>query len=291
MVDQLADLGIIKLNITGGEPLLRADTPTVIAHARHAGIANIHLNTTAVLLDDRRRRAVLDAGVTSFNLSLDGPDATTHEGVRGVEGSFDRTVAHLERLLGERAARRLRVRVNFTVMRSNLGSLPLMVRRAQEWQVPLSLNLTSDTTFLFRHEQVTIERRLSTTDLDGVLGQVQEMLRADRRHVPRYSEWRYLRRYFTEPTPRTPPCAESQLKLMVHSTGEVGGCWGHDATHNVRDRPIASIVDAPDYREEHQRLYRKDCVGCGSNYALNLRWRPSTYVQDLLWRLGRRSIG
>lgn len=291
VVDQLADMGIIKLNVTGGEPLLRADAPAVIAHARAAGIRNIHLNTNAVLLDDRRRRAVLDAGVTSFNISLDGPDAGTHESVRGVAGSFDRTVAHLESLLAERRRQRLRVRVNFTVMRSNLMALPDMVRWAQRWQVPLYLNLTSDTTFHFRHEQVTIERRLSTADLDEVLQEVEGLVRADRRYVPRFSEWQYLRRYFTEPMARTPPCAESQLKLMVHSTGEVGGCWGHDARHNVREHSIAEIVDDSDYRDEHRRLYRKECVGCGSNYALNLRWRPSSYVHDALWRIGRRTIG
>ena len=37
------------------------------------------------------------------------------------------------------------------------------------------------------------------------------------------------------------------------------------------------------YREEHARFFRKECVGCGSNYALNLAWRPRTYV-------GRRAV-
>jgi hypothetical protein len=56
---------------------------------------------------------------------------------------------------------------------------------------------------------------------------------------------------------------------------------------NVRDRSIASIIDSAAYRDEHERLYRKDCVGCGSNYSLNLRWRPSTMVRNRLWRGGR----
>lgn len=291
VLDQLAALGIIKVNVTGGEPLLRADTPELVAHARAVGIRNVHLNTNAILLDERRRTAVLDAGVRSFNVSLDGPDAATHEAVRGVDGSFARTVEHLDALVAERRDRRLRVRVNFTVMRSNLRSVPDMVRLAQRWRVPLSLNLTSDTTFLFRHEQVTIERRLSPADLSDVLTEVEGLLREDTRHVPRYAEWRYLERYFTEPMSRTPPCAESQLKLMVRSTGEVGGCWGHDARQNVRDHSIADIVGGVAYREEHSRFYRKECVGCGSNYALNLRWRPSSYVEDLLWRTGRRRLG
>jgi hypothetical protein len=71
----------------------------------------------------------------------------------------------------------------------------------------------------------------------------------------------------------------------------VGGCSGHDASTNVRQRPIREIVDSPEYREEHTRFFAKQCVGCGSNYSLNLRWRPGTYLQDALWRLHRRSVG
>jgi len=77
---------------------------------------------------------------------------------------------------------------------------------------------------------------------------------------------------------------------MVHSTGEVGGCWGHDATTNVRTTPLRDIVAGSAYRQEHERFFRKECVGCGSNYALNLAWRPRTYAADVLWRAGRRSL-
>jgi hypothetical protein len=55
----------------------------------------------------------------------------------------------------------------------------------------------------------------------------------------------------------------------------------------VRERSLRDIVDGTAYRIEHARLFRKDCVGCGSNYSLNLRWRPRTYLQDLSWRMRR----
>jgi hypothetical protein len=58
----------------------------------------------------------------------------------------------------------------------------------------------------------------------------------------------------------------------------------------VRDTPVAEILEARSYREEHSRFFRKECVGCGSNYALNLAWRPGTYVEDVLWRLGKRQL-
>jgi pyruvate-formate lyase-activating enzyme len=290
VLDQLAELGFVKVNFTGGEPLLRRDAPELIAHATDRGIRNVHVNTNALLLDDRRRRAVLDAGARSFNISVDGPNAQTHDAVRGVHGAFDRTVAHLRELLASRDRLHLRVRMNFTVMRSNVDHLPAVMRLAQQLQVPLYLNLATDRTFLFRNGQVTLESRIGEDRLAAVLGDVERLLRRDRSFLPRYSELAYLRAHFDDVVQRGLPCAESQLKLMVRSTGQVGGCWGHDAAANVRDVRIADVLGSTHYREEHARFFAKDCAGCGSGYALNLAWRPSSYVSDLLWRAGRRTL-
>jgi MoaA/NifB/PqqE/SkfB family radical SAM enzyme len=290
VLDQLADYGILKANFTGGEPLLRADAPALMAYAYQRGIRNLHLNTNAILLDERRREAVLEAGIRSFNISVDGPTAQVHERVRGVAGSFAKTVENLNRVLEQREALTLRVRMNFTVMRSNIDDLPEMMRLAQDLRVQLYLNLATDRTFLFRDGQVSLEARVDGSRIDAAMARVEAVLRGQRRFVPRYSELAYVRRHFSDLLQADLPCAESQLKVMIHSTGELGGCWGHDATANVRDTPVAQILAAKSYREEHARFFRKECVGCGSNYALNLAWRPGTYVQDALWRLGRRRL-
>lgn len=290
VIDQLAAAGIVKANFTGGEPLLRRDAPDLIAHAARRGIRDLHLNTNAVLLDDRRRDAVLYAGVRSFNISVDGPDASVHDAIRGVAGSFERTVDHLRGLLRHRDRLRLRVRMNATVMRSNVHDLPAIMRLAQRLEVQLYLNLATDRTFLFRDGQVTVETRIATDAIDDALREVEQVLRADRRFLPRYAELAYLRAHFDDVVQRSLPCAESQLKLMVHSTGDVGGCWGHAAAHNVREATIEQILASSHYREQHEQLFRKQCVGCGSNYALNLAWRPSSYLEDVMWRMGRRTL-
>jgi MoaA/NifB/PqqE/SkfB family radical SAM enzyme len=290
VIDQLAAAGIVKANFTGGEPLLRRDAPALMLHAREAGIRSLHLNTNAMLLDDKRRAAVLEAGVRSVNISVDGPNAEVHERVRGVKGSFERTVRNLEALLAEGRRHRLRVRMNFTVMRSNVESLPEMMRLAQRLGVRLYLNLASDSTFLFRDQQVTLETRVGDDRVNAALAEIEQLLRADGRFLPSFSELRYMRGHFSDILQRDLPCAESQLKLMIHSRGEIGGCWGHDAHDNVRDTSVAEVLASDRYRDEHARYYKKECVGCGSNYALNLSWRPRTHLENLRWRLGRRSL-
>ncbi len=284
---QLRELGVLKVNVTGGEPLVRHDCIELLAYATDIGIPNLHLNTNGLLLDQRRVAAVLDAGVRSFNISVDGSDADAHDQIRGRRGAFAETVAHLRALLAERERLALKVRMNFTVMRSNVDQLGGIARLAQDLGVRLYLNLATDRTFLFRAPGVDELAEVDDGSVREALIDLEDVLRRDRRCLPRPAELRYMRRHFAEPLQRSLPCAESQLKLMIHSRGEIGGCWGEDPTMNVRERSVADVIDSVAYRQEHARLFRKDCVGCGSNYSLNLRLRPGSYLTDLRWRVGR----
>ncbi len=290
VLSQLAPAGVVKANFTGGEPLLRKDAAHLMAYAHSHGVRRLHLNTNAILLNDDRRTAVLEAGVRSFNISVDGPTAQTHEAVRGVARSFDRTMAHLQELLALRRRYRLRVRLNFTVMRTTVATLPDMMRFAQQTGVPLYLNLATDHTFLFRDEQVSAEAQVDRSAIDAALDQVEALLRADAHGLPSYTELNYIRRHFGELRQENLPCAESQLKLMIHSRGEIGGCWGHDGHDNIRTTSVKDVIASPAYRREHEKFFRKECVGCGSNYSLNLSLRPRTHLENTLWRAGRRSL-
>lgn len=290
VIDQLGAAGIIKANFTGGEPLLRADTPLLMRRAVAAGIGDLHLNTNAILLDERRLDEVLAAGVRSFNISVDGATPELHDRLRGKEGAFELTVSRLRELVSMRDRHDLRVRLNFTVMRDNLAQVPDIARLATEMRVQLYLNLATDTTFLFRAPGVDDLATVDPAELRAAMRAMEALARVDRRWLPRYSDLRYVRRHFTERIQRELPCAESQLKLMVHSRGEIGGCWGEDPHDNVREVAIADVLASDRYRDDHERFFEKDCVGCGSNYSLNLRWRPSTYLADLQWRLGRRTL-
>jgi MoaA/NifB/PqqE/SkfB family radical SAM enzyme len=289
VLEQLARERIYKVNFTGGEPLMRRDAVELMRRATEIGIRHLHLNSNAILLTPQRIAEVLDAGVRSFNISVDGT-RETHDLIRGRDGSFDTTVRHLRVLAEQGRGLGVRIRMNFTVMRDNVTVLPEVARLAQELGVRLYLNLATDRTFLFVHEQVTEQASVRDRELAEALETLEKLARRDSRHLPRYSDLRYIPKHFSDVLQGDLPCAESQLKLMIHSRGEIGGCWGHAPGMSVRDRRIHDVIASPEYRAEHEKLFRKECVGCGSNYSLNLRWRPRTYVEDMLWRRGRRSL-
>lgn len=281
VIDQLVDLGFIKLNFTGGEALVRRDVSKVIRYAHDAGIHDLHVNTNGILLTELRLAEILQAGIRSFNISIDAPTAEAHDVIRGRKGAFDLTVDAIRRIVARRDDFGLTVQVNFTVLSTNVHLLPAMADLVDDLDVELYLNLGTDTTFLFRNPEVSKLLDVDEEQLRTSLADLDRRSRAGNRRLPTPRDLAYIPGHFGFGKVNFVPCVESQLKLMVHSTGEVGGCWGHDPTLNLRNQSIRSIIDGAAYREEHARLFRKECVGCGSNYSLNLRVRPTGFVEAI----------
>src|ERR1700722_6873117 len=70
-----APLGVDKLRLTGGEPLMRRDLERLVAMlAEVPGIKDIGLTTNGLLLAEHAR-SLFDAGLRRINISLDTLDA------------------------------------------------------------------------------------------------------------------------------------------------------------------------------------------------------------------------
>lgn len=91
-----ASLGVSKLRITGGEPLLRKRLPELVARlARIDGIDDIALTTNGSLLATQAR-ALRDAGLQRITVSLDTLDAEVFRCMSGGRGGLDDVLAGIE---------------------------------------------------------------------------------------------------------------------------------------------------------------------------------------------------
>ncbi len=131
VLGELAGLGCRKVHLSGGEVLVRRDLEGVVERAVAEGM-KVTLTSNLTLLDKARARALVKARVRAISTSLDGASAETHDRVRGIPGSFERTLAALALLRQERErrGRKLALRLNFTLMRSNYREYPELVRLA-----------------------------------------------------------------------------------------------------------------------------------------------------------------
>ena len=123
LVRQLRELGVGEVTLVGGEAYLRNDFILVIRAIREAGMA-CTMTTGGRNLSPARIEAMVAAGVSSVNLSIDGMQAA-HDHLRGVPGSWDQAFAAI---LGLRVAG-AKVHVNTQINRLTMPDLPeLLVR-------------------------------------------------------------------------------------------------------------------------------------------------------------------
>lgn len=70
IIELASKLGVEKIKITGGEPLLRGDIADIVAASSKPGIKEISMTTNGVLLPDLARE-LAEAGLNRVNISLD----------------------------------------------------------------------------------------------------------------------------------------------------------------------------------------------------------------------------
>ena len=90
-VSVVAAMGVNKLRLTGGEPLVRHELPRLVAKLAHLpGIDDIALTTNGILLADQVA-ALKAAGLRRLNISLDALNADTFREITRREG-FERVL-------------------------------------------------------------------------------------------------------------------------------------------------------------------------------------------------------
>ena len=108
-----ARLGVNRVRITGGEPLVRRDLPELAARiAGLPGIEDLSLSTNAVRLA-KQAAALHDAGVSRLNVSLDSLDPDRFREITG-GGRLDKV---LDGLMAAKAAGFDPIKINMVVMR------------------------------------------------------------------------------------------------------------------------------------------------------------------------------
>jgi pyrroloquinoline quinone biosynthesis protein E len=98
---EAAELGVLHVHLSGGEPASRADLVELVAAARDAGLY-VNLITSGVGLTERRLAALDAAGLDHVQLSLQGVTAEAADRIGGYKGGFQRKrqVAEWVRALG-----------------------------------------------------------------------------------------------------------------------------------------------------------------------------------------------
>ena len=97
VVDEIAPFAEAVVLHSWGEPLLHPKIIEMIKYAKERDLW-VETSTNAMLLDEEKSRALLEAGLDRVYLSMDGLTKETYEKVR-VGGDFERVLGNIERFL------------------------------------------------------------------------------------------------------------------------------------------------------------------------------------------------
>ncbi|MDV3103891.1 TIGR04053 family radical SAM/SPASM domain-containing protein [Thermococcus waiotapuensis] len=138
LIDSLTEFGrpYPILILTGGDPLMRKDIFELIEYAVEKGIRVGLAPAVTPLLTEEAIDKIVEHGVKAVSISLDSPFPEVHDAIRGIEGTWERTVWAIKEFLKRNVA----VQVNTVVMRETVEGLPEMVKLLKDlgvevWEV------------------------------------------------------------------------------------------------------------------------------------------------------------
>jgi radical SAM protein len=128
LLDEIRSFGEPLMVFTGGDPLKRPDLFDLIRYSVKIGLRTNVTPSATPLLTAEAIEGFKAAGISRMAISLDGPDAQSHDDFRGIPGTFDRAMFAL------RHARDIGLDTQFqtTVTRRNMDRLPEMAEIAKE---------------------------------------------------------------------------------------------------------------------------------------------------------------
>jgi pyrroloquinoline quinone biosynthesis protein E len=125
VLSELAEIGVLQIHFSGGEPTARKDLVELVQHASDVGLYT-NLITSAVLLTRERLKALADAGLCHVQISFQGSEAAIADRVAGFKD------AHKKKIEVARWTRELDLplTVNAVMHRQNLHQLEEIIRMA-----------------------------------------------------------------------------------------------------------------------------------------------------------------
>ena len=130
VIRQAAEMGVLQIHFSGGEPTLRKDLPELIAYTRELGLYS-NLITSGVATDEAALDHLLACGLDHVQLSIQDATVEGADHISGYRNSLQKKSRFAEWL----KAREVPSTLNAVIHRQNIHNLPAMIDLAMAWGV------------------------------------------------------------------------------------------------------------------------------------------------------------
>jgi len=121
LIDRLNGLGVLFMNVTGGEPFMRPDVFDIMEHVVDSHVL-LNVFTNGILLNKEKVEQLRSLDPECVAVSIDGATARTHNRIRGAS-CFEKVLENIRLLVDAK----IRVRTNTCVYTENVGEIGALV--------------------------------------------------------------------------------------------------------------------------------------------------------------------
>jgi cyclic pyranopterin phosphate synthase len=240
--------GIEKIRITGGEPLLFAQLPTLIRGLTDMGFEDISVTTNAYLLE-RKVDALREAGLTALNISLDSVDPDNFERLaRG--GNLRKVLRGIEKAV----ELKIPTKVNMVVMRGeNDHELVDMLDFALERHLELRFLELMKMGPLYKHptngQTAPPDRFVSMAEMLSAIREKYTFTDSDAPADSTAVRYRVPGGVFGIIANESAPFCAGCSRLRLTSTGKLIGCLS-----NPQEVSIRELLESPDAEQLREKV-------------------------------------
>lgn len=278
-------LGTSLAAISGGEPLLREDLYELIRFATDCGIS-IHLCTNAVLLNRDNILRLKDSGVHTVAISLESPNASTHDYLRG-DNTFPIVTEAIRELRS--LAPEVRIGINYLITRRNYKNMRNMVAFAESLGVqqikfaPIHTNLLHRNKIRETYDDLLFE----TEDLDDLRHELRLLKEACKQsHLITTTDafFNGIDRLYSNPLSFR--CFAGYAICAISPTGNVAPCCDKDSYFNVKENSLDCIWRDPEFHKLRKQVHTCTSKCWDTTYTeLSLILRPSHLLLNFIRNL------
>lgn len=263
ILSQIRAAGFSSVEFVGGEPLLRPDLPKLTAAAKQLGFATVMVSSNGFLIDRKRLDNLIEHGVNSFHISVDGM-RETYQYIRGVDW-FDKVVNAIDMI----SEAKIPLLILTNLVRQNIIELEEIVSMAKAHGAYWFANILENQKFLFKGIDMADIQISEQADIDRTI----EKLYAIRAAYPQTcvlseADIRYIKDFLEEPgREKQVPCPLGFTESYLDASGNVyPGCMSLKPVGNVTRSNLQAILNSSKMRSRLKSMLRRRCPGCTCGY-------------------------